>query len=664
VAAVSAPRYNCGFLKRLALVLDCLLLAAITAWMIQPLFTLKYMDRWISMEATYIGDVRFLAEHWPHPRWQPGWYAGARFDYFFPPLIRYAGAATARTFHLLPAQAYHLCCAFFYCLGIASVYLLLRACRQSRIVAWLGALFTLLLSPVLIFIPRLSVGDWHRAPQRIVLLTQWGEGPHGAALAMIPLALACAFLAFERRRPAAMAGAAFFSAAVLSSDYNGAAALLLFFATLVWSFWITHQDRSVFARAAAIVVLTWALTAFWLVPSTLRVTLENLRLVAQPSTTWSIWIFLAVICGYLLVTDRWARACPERVWQVFISGCLALFGFYVLADEYGSFRIAGDPSRLVPEFDLVLVLAAVTLLRRPSSRAARVATAGIAMAVLASAAPYVRRHKCFFPRDAQFEQRPEFQIQDWVRKNLPDARTFVAGSVRLGYDTWHDLAQLGGGSDLGINNALPVTAQWQVLLGDNADMSVEWLRCLGVDAVVVNGKESRELYHDFHFPDKFAGKLPVLFDNRQGDVVFAVPRRAQGIGRVVKRARIDAIQPFGRYTDLDSLRGYANTVEDGDAAAVTWMSSDEFLVHAAVDPGESVLIQESWDPAWQATSAGREVPLRRDAMGFMLADPPPGEDRILFRFTLPFENAAGRTITAAAFAVLVMLTYRGYAQSR
>src|SRR5438105_6946635 len=105
------------------------------------------------------------------------------------------------------------------------------------------------------------------------------------ALALIPLALACAFLAFERYNPAALAGAAFFSASVLSSDFYGATALLLFFAILLWSFWITHTEMAVFRRAAAIVALTWGLTAFWLVPSTLRVTLDNLRLVSQPGTT-------------------------------------------------------------------------------------------------------------------------------------------------------------------------------------------------------------------------------------------------------------------------------------------------------------------------------------------------------------------------------------------
>ena len=104
--------------------------------MILPLFHLKYMDRWISMESTHIGDARFLAEHWPHPRWQPDWYGGARFDYFFPPVMRYASAAAARMLHIVPAQAYHLCCAIFYCAGIVSVYLFLRVGRGSRTAAW------------------------------------------------------------------------------------------------------------------------------------------------------------------------------------------------------------------------------------------------------------------------------------------------------------------------------------------------------------------------------------------------------------------------------------------------------------------------------------------------------------------------------------------------
>jgi hypothetical protein len=634
--------------------------------MILPLFNLKYTDRWVSMESTYIGDARFLAGHWPHPRWQPNWYGGARFDYFFPPVLRYATAGVARVFHILPAQAYHLCCAIFYCLGIVSMYVMIRVCVGSRVAAWLGALFTLLISPVLLFIPRLYVAGWHRAPQRIVLLTQWGEGPHMAALAMIPLALACAFLAFECPRPAALAGAAFFSAAVVSSDFSGATALLLFFGILLWSFWITHQESAVFGRAALIVVLTWGLTAFWLVPSKLRVTVENLRLVAQPSTTWSIWIFMAAVVGYLLLSDRFARGRKDRVWIVFVTGSLWLFGFYVLVSEYSRFRFAGDGSSLIPELELVLVLVAVGQASRPVRGAARVVTAVLVLLALGSAAPYVRRHNVLFPRDWQFEQRPEYQLQEWMHAHLPGARALVAGSVRLWYDTWHDLPQLGGGSDQGSNNGIVVGGQWQIVISDNADASVEWMRCLGVDAVVVNARDSKEMYHEFQHPEKFAGKLPVLFDNHQGDVIYGVPRRFPGIARVVDRARLEAISPFGRDPDIERLRAYAAVVEQGpdSPATVAWQSSDSFHAHATLQAGQVLLLQESWDPAWRAWSGRREVPVERDPMGFMAAAAPAGKQHIAFTFTLPFENAAGRAITLVALAVVAALCFKGYAARR
>jgi hypothetical protein len=219
---------------------------------------------------------------------------------------------------------------------------------------------------------------------------------------------------------------------------------------------------------------------------------------------------------------------------------------------------------------------------------------------------------------------------------------------------------------VGVNNGLAVAAQWQVLLSDNADISIEWMRSLGVDAVVVNGPGSKEMYHDFQHPQKFAGKLPVLFDNQQGDVIYAVPRRFPGIARVVDAARLEAVKPFAREPDLESLRAYAAVVEQGpDAAAtVVWQGSDSFRARATLQPGQALLIQESWDPAWHAWSAGREVPVRRDPMGFMMAAALPGEQDIAFAFTLPLENAVGRAISLLTLAALAGWCIRGYVKSR
>ena len=87
---------------------------------------------------------------------------------------------------------------------------------------------------------------------RLGVLAKYGEGPHMTSLALIPIALAFTWLALERRRPAAVALAAVFCAAVVSNNFYGATALAVFYPILVWSFWITRQDKRIVAPALAI----------------------------------------------------------------------------------------------------------------------------------------------------------------------------------------------------------------------------------------------------------------------------------------------------------------------------------------------------------------------------------------------------------------------------
>src|SRR5262245_32471782 len=92
---------------------DSLLVFLLTAALVKPLFKAKYLDKWDSIESTFISDARFLADHWPHPRWQPLWYCGTRFDYVYPPMLRF-GTAVITKIHprVWPVKAYHLYVAF------------------------------------------------------------------------------------------------------------------------------------------------------------------------------------------------------------------------------------------------------------------------------------------------------------------------------------------------------------------------------------------------------------------------------------------------------------------------------------------------------------------------------------------------------------------------
>ncbi len=84
--------------RRALIPLDFLIIFLLTAALIWPLFKAGYLDKWASIESIFISDARYLKDHWPHPQWQPLWYGGTRFDYIYPPALRYGTAGLAKLY--------------------------------------------------------------------------------------------------------------------------------------------------------------------------------------------------------------------------------------------------------------------------------------------------------------------------------------------------------------------------------------------------------------------------------------------------------------------------------------------------------------------------------------------------------------------------------------
>ncbi len=630
----------------------------IVAWvLVRPLFKAKYLDKFDSIESTFAADGRFLAAHAPHPRWQPLWYCGTRFDYIYPPALRYGTALLSKIW--IPVKAYHVYTAFLYCLGIAGVYLFARVASRSRGAAWLSALAVATVSPSFPLLPAMWRDAEFLTPQRLGVLVRYGEGPHTSALALIPFALACAWYGLRERRPLALAGAAIFSAAVVSNNFYGASALALFFPVAVWSVWLETRDRRVWLRAAAVTLLAYGLTAFWLTPSYLRITARNMRYVSEPGNLGSVAAAAAIIAVYGWLTYRWARRRPDPAYTVFLAGALAAFGVSVLGNNYLNFRVAGEPLRLVPELDMVIIFCSAEALRRMWGRGAawKAAAAAVVLATAWSATTYLRHAHSIYPLHNDYTRRIEYRITEWMSRNMPDARASVHGSVRFWYNAWFDLAQLGGGSEQGMLNTVVDLAQWEITQGEKPEPAIRWMQAMGVDAVVVNDKTSEEIYHDVAHPAKFAGVLPAVWDSGAGDTIYRVPRRYAGLARVVEARRMAAIADPRREPGLSA---YVDAVENGPEAptASRWRGTDALDVHARTRAGEAVLVQVSYDPAWRAYAGSARLPVRKDPMGFMLIDAPPGEHDIRMVFELPLENLLGRIFTGLSVAAVAILAVR------
>ena len=144
-------------------------------------------------------------------------------------------------------------------------------------------------------------------------------------------------------------------------------------------------------------------------------------------------------------------------------------------------------------------------------------------------------------------------------------------------------------------------------------------------------------------------------------VIYRIPRLNPGIVRIVDDARMREVGPIRSGDDTETLTKYVSAVEDPaqPAATMKWRGPDEAEIEAAAKPGQSLLIQETWDPAWHAYENGRELPVRLEpVMGFMLIDLPAGVHAIDLRFRTPLENRVGEglfvlsALAAASLAVL------------
>jgi len=87
-------------------------------------------------------------------------------------------------------------------------------------------------------------------------------------------------------------------------------------------------------------------------------------------------------------------------------------------------------------------------------------------------------------------------------------------------------------------------------------------------------------------------------------------------------------------------------------------------VHAKLEAGQSLVVQESYDPAWHAWSGGKPLAVRKDAMGMIVIDAPPGEQDVSVAFVTPLENQVGRGATLLTVLILAALAWFGIRAER
>src|SRR5580704_9762254 len=589
--------------------LDSIVLFLLTAILLFPLWRLNYLNKWTSIEATFIADGRMLRENRTHHLWQPLWYCGTRADYVYPPGLR-------------------LGVAFFYSLGIAAVYLFVRNGTGSRRAGWLAAGGVALISPCYLLVPELRSDT----PWRLYVLMAFGEGPHISSLSMLPLAWLGAWKLFRGGGLRWLFFGAGAAALVVGINFYGATALAITFPLLVWSCWLDRRDWRIVRNALYLALLAYGLSAWWLVPSYLRITTRNLSLVSMPGNTWSLPVFGALLSAYLLGTLVLSRYARVGAYALFVWSALGFLAAFTLGYHWFGFQVAGNLLRLLPEFDVFTILCMVGIFealwdRQPRRRWSQGIAAAILLLCCIPVLRYLRHPYIDFPADRNWPARLEYKTANWLQQHFPDQRVFVSGTIRFWQNVWSNVAQADGGSVQSILNPLIPTAQWRILHDQDPELARNWLQALGVDVVVVPGPRSQEPYKDFAKAGATYAAWPLVRDDGEGNRYYSTGRRAPGIVRIVDRSRIDSIPPMLRDDEQVQIRAYALAVEsvppggdDRERVRYHWSGSDQWEIEAQLQPGESLLLQENYDPYWRAYVDGQPQKIRQDALGFMLLD--------------------------------------------
>jgi len=656
--------------KRVALLAAAIF--GLNAFLCWRLFWVEYLDDFQSNEGSFISIGRFLIEHWPHIIWLPWFNGGTPLENAYFPLIPALVAATSALARCSPAHAFHFLAALAYCLG--PVFLFLFARRVSGLIApsFAAALIWSLFSPALV-VPAIhaELGTFWGL-HRLRTIVYHGETPHNVAVSLLPLAWLLLARYWETPRPRRFVAATCAVAAIMLSNAFGLAVIT----SSVFLLWLAIDGRTWrrLASACAVLLSAYLLICRFLPPSLLIQAAVNSQTLEGDSRHgwWPIalipvlailWLILRRIPSPVVRFAALFTACFGGVvalWWTTGIGLLPVAHRYVLEAEAGS--------ALLMAFGLYPLWRRLPVSVRFGKRiAASIAIPAFGMVVLADY--HFARHLI---QRSDIAQSAAYREASWIHEHLPDQRVMAASETAFWLNLFTDNPQIAGGHEVAANWVLRVAA-YTIYTGQNAGdqdgpISVLWLKAFGCGAITVPGPASQDYYHAVQRPGKFAGLLPLVW-NEGDDFIYQVPLRSSSLAHVVPANALVASRPV-HGLDVGPLRRYVEALEDPTLplAHLEWQNPEQGRITAKVIGNQVVSVQITYDPGWRASVGGRPVAVRSDGLGMMVIDPACAVDCTI---DLEFAGGMERRIylavsisVALALAVMAVLPVRLLSRTR
>lgn len=640
--------------------------------LVAPLFALEYPASFLSIEGAFIGIARHIQQNASNLSWYPFWYGGIPFVNTYPPLSHFVTAGWSSLSGSSVALAYHQVAAAFYCLIPPALYALARSLRSARMPAFVTGLAVSLVSPsaVLIDSVRNDLGSWDLA-RRLHVLVFYGEGPHIASIFFCLAALTFFVLTLTKPRPSCFVLASIFCAATALSNWLGAVALA--FGALAFLFSMEAPfRRKRWLHAAAIGVTAYGIAAPWMPPSTIAAIRRNAPFVGGHfvMSPEALVVVIAAVVGAVVLVWVLRSMGTNRALRFSVLWAAILASVVVPSAHFGV-DLLPQPLRYHIEMEIAIVAALVLggdwFFREALDRR-RVAHVFL-LVLVALAIPQTLTTYRFarsLIQGGEGVASIEAETARWLAANLPGERVWLPGSVAYWANAFADVPQFGGGFDNGIQNPTNLGVSYQIYSSDGAGerdgaVAVTWLKAFGTRAVQVSLPGSPEYFHPFRNPAKFDGILDVIWEHREM-MLYHVPFRHDGLAFVVPEAAIPQRRPHDGL-DVEEASAYVAALDDATLPVSTfaWQSLSKAVVETAPRAGESVSIQTSYHPGWEAHANGKRIDVGEDGLGQIVLRTAPGPQRIELEFTGGIEQQFARTaswLSALFLAALLIAPAR------
>lgn len=552
----------------------------LNGYLVRHVFALTFTGAMHSMHGFWMALGRIVGDGWWRPGWVPDWAGGMPVELTYAPLVPWLGEH----------WGLYAVLAAVFCLGPAAFYLMTLQLTGKPGWAFAAGVVYSLLSPTELLLPDAGF-QWVRLlePRRMYLTLIWDEAPHQLALAFVCLAV----VAWRR-------------------EWRTAAALLVALAALANPFGVT--GAALFGLCWALAGGAWRTVAFsgvfgyllvcpFYPPSMLGILRANGAL--APESAWGPWSWagaLGLLAGLAAVawaTRRWAREARFAALLAWLT--VALTGLFA----WGRVVVLPQPARYKSELELALVLGAVLLLERALRGRPRWVLAVVALLAVAGAGRQVVRHRKFARsgiRQAVTEETIEYRASQVLRGHV-----LAAGSLAQWANAFADVRQYGGGSYTTAPNVVQQRLVLELTGEQSAERFVRWMQAVGVDAVLIPGRQSPEFWKPYA-KDPLADKLPVIWEERDTRL-YEIPR-----ARRTMAAAVPGMVPLEQYVA-------AIEAPDAPVLPVEWRGREHAFVRGAWRARDMILLHMNWHPDWKALLDGKPVPTGADGLGQLVVAP-------------------------------------------